>query len=75
MVSSIIKGLGAERNLLLTRVCIIGIIINDTHSNGMNIPEVLVEGYKVYAVSIGELLGLDGSAILVTSQLKWFRVG
>ena len=71
MVLSIIEGLGAERNLLLTRVCIIGIIINDTHSNGMNIPE----GYKVYAVSIGELLGLDGSAVLVTWQLKWFRVG
>ena len=75
MVLLIIKGLGAERNLLLTRVCIIGIIINDTHSNGINIPERLVEGYKVYAVSIGELLGLDGSAVLVTWQLKWFRVG
>ena len=30
MVLLIIKGLGIERNLLLTRVCIIGIIINDT---------------------------------------------
>ena len=30
---SIIEGLGAERNPLLTIMCI-GIIINDTHSNG-----------------------------------------
>ena len=50
-------------------------LIVRTTLNGINIPEVLVEGYKVYAVSIGELLGLDGSAVLVTWQLKWFRVG